>query len=76
MLQEQSIGMHYNDGVELIDYVKNKDDFAIEDGSIRPLSKPGLGVEIDKEFVIKQSKIEHDWKSPHWRHDDGSVAEW
>jgi galactonate dehydratase len=75
-LQEQSIGMHYNDGVELIDYVKNKEDFKIEAGDILPLEKPGLGVEIDKEFVIEQSQIEHDWKNPLWRHADGSVAEW
>jgi galactonate dehydratase len=76
MLQEQSIGMHYNDGVELIDYVKNKDDFTIENGDILPLEGPGLGVEIDRDFVIEQSRIDHDWNPPFWRHEDGSVAEW
>ncbi len=76
MLQEQSIGMHYNDGVELLDYVHNKKDFNLEEGYIKPLSLPGLGVDIDKEFVIEQSKLEHDWKNPLWRHEDGSVSEW
>ena len=47
-------------GVELIDYVKNKDDFKIESADIPPLGLPGLGVDIDKEFVIEQSKIEYD----------------
>lgn len=75
-LQEQSIGMHYNDGVELIDYVKNKADFTIDNGDIAPLSLPGLGVDIDRDFVLEQSRIEHDWKNPLWRHADGSMAEW
>ena len=76
VLQEQSIGMHYSSGAELVDYVRNKDDFLIEDGDIAPLPGPGLGVEIDREFVLEQSKIGHDWKNPLWRHADGSVAEW
>ena len=76
MLQEHSMGIHYNAGMELASYVINKDDFAIVNGSIKAPGGPGLGVEIDKEFVLEQSRIAHDWKSPLWRHDDGSVAEW
>jgi len=76
VLQEQSIGMHYNDGAELTDYVRNKQDFKLDQGYIKPLPLPGLGVDIDKDFVIEQSKIAHDWKSPVWRHADGSIAEW
>ena len=76
VLQEQSIGIHYNDGVELTDYVRNKQDFKLDQGYIKPLPLPGLGVDIDKDFVIEQSKIAHDWKSPVWRHADGSIAEW
>ena len=76
ILQEQSLGIHYNEGLELIDYVLNKDDFSLDQGHISPLPKPGLGVEIDKDFVIAQSKIAHDWKNPVWRHQDGSLADW
>lgn len=76
VLQEQSMGIHYNKGAELLDFVKNKDDFRIEDGFINPLRKPGLGVEIDEERVIEASKNPPDWRNPVWRHADGSVAEW
>lgn len=76
VLQESSIGIHYHEGAELIDYVHNKEDFEVNGGSFAPLAGPGLGAEIDKDFVIEQSRIEHDWKNPLWRHDDGGVAEW
>src|SRR5574343_1652709 len=75
VLQEQSMGIHYNQGAELLDFVKNKDDFHIEAGFINPLRKPGLGVEIDEERVIEASKSAPDWRNPVWRHADGSVAE-
>ncbi|WP_457420763.1 galactonate dehydratase [Roseateles sp. P5_E7] len=76
VLQEQSMGIHYNKGAELLDFVTNKDDFRIENGFINPLRKPGLGVEIDEERVIEASKTASDWRNPVWRHADGSVAEW
>ena len=76
VLQEQSMGIHYNQGAELLDFVTNKDDFHIENGFINPLRKPGLGVEIDEERVIEASKTAPDWRNPVWRHADGSVAEW
>ncbi|HEY9106642.1 MAG TPA: galactonate dehydratase [Roseateles sp.] len=76
VLQEQSMGIHYNQGAELLDFVKNKDDFRIVDGFINPLRKPGLGVEIDEERVIEAAKNPPDWRNPVWRHADGSVAEW
>ncbi len=76
VLQEQSMGIHYNDGAELLDYVINRDDFTMTDGYIQPLSKPGLGVEINEERVIEASKNAKDWRNPIWRHADGSIAEW
>jgi len=78
IIQEQSMGIHYNKGTaELIDYVKNKEDFEYINGYIKPLPKPGLGVVIDEEAVIEaDKKFETDWKNPIWRHEDGSFAEW
>lgn len=76
VIQEQSMGIHYNEGAELLDYVINKDDFAITDGYIKPLPKPGLGVEVDEQAVIEASKLSCDWKNPIWRHEDGTIAEW
>lgn len=76
VLQEQSMGIHYNQGGELLDYVLNKEDFHIENGYIKPLPKPGLGVVVDEEKVIEASERAPDWRNPLWRHEDGSVAEW
>jgi len=76
VLQEQSMGIHYNRDAELLDYVLNKDDFRIDGGYIHALPKPGLGVEVDEERVIHASRNPPDWHNPVWRHADGSVAEW
>ncbi|QGZ40458.1 galactonate dehydratase [Pseudoduganella flava] len=76
VLQEQSMGIHYNKGAELFDYVINREDFQITDGYFAPLPKPGLGVIVDEERVIAASQSAPDWRNPLWRHPDGSVAEW
>jgi galactonate dehydratase len=76
VLQEQSMGIHYNQGADLLDYVVNKDDFRISGGYFKPLPGPGLGVEIDEARVIEASRNAPDWRNPLWRHADGSVAEW
>jgi galactonate dehydratase len=75
-IQEQSIGMHYNAGAELLDYVKDASVFAFDEGHLRIPSGPGLGIEINEESVAEQAKTGHRWRSPSWRHEDGSVAEW
>ncbi len=75
-LQEQSMGIHYNQGAELLDYVRNKEDFALNGGYILPPRLPGLGVDINEELVMERSLVAQDWHNPVWRHSDGSVAEW
>jgi galactonate dehydratase len=76
MLQEQSIGIHYNQGADLLDYVANKQDFECVDGCIAALPGPGLGVEIDGERLRAAAANPPQWRNPLWRHADGSVAEW
>jgi galactonate dehydratase len=76
VLQEQSMGIHYNKGAELLDYVVNTEDFVIKEGYFAPLTKPGLGVIVNEERVIAASQGAPDWRNPVWRHPDGSVAEW
>ena len=75
VIQEQSIGIHYNVGKSVLDYVKNQDDFKFVDGRVQLPVRPGLGVDVNKELVLEENKTPHEWKNPVWRHKDGSVAE-
>ncbi|MBQ9099648.1 MAG: galactonate dehydratase [Clostridia bacterium] len=76
VIQEQSIGIHYNVGKSVLDYALNKEDFVFENGSVKMPTKPGLGIEVNKVLVLEENKTPHQWKNPVWRHKDGSVAEW
>ena len=76
VIQEQSIGIHYNVGKEVLDYALNKEDFKFTDGYVDLPKIPGIGVEVNKELVIEENANPHQWKNPVWRHKDGSVAEW
>lgn len=77
VIQEQSMGIHYNQGAELLTYVNNPEDFDMSDGWLHALTKPGLGVEVNEERIAAAA-AEHDvnWHNPVWRHPDGSVSEW
>ena len=76
VIQEQSIGIHYNVGKSVLDYVNNREDFAFTDGMASMPRLPGLGVEVNRELVLEENRTPHEWKNPVWRHKDGSVAEW
>lgn len=76
VIQESSLGIHYNKGWDLLDYVKNPEVFKLKDGYIELFAKPGLGVEMDEEKLREAAKIGHAWSNPIWRHQDGNFAEW
>jgi galactonate dehydratase len=76
LIQETSLGIHYNEGVELTDYLMNPDVFALEEGFIRLPKGAGLGIQIDEVAVKEASRRWKDWSNPLWRHEDGAVAEW
>ena len=76
VIQEQSMGIHYNVGKSVLDYVLNPEDFAFIDGYVELPRLPGLGIKINKELVLEENKTPHKWKNPIWRHFDGSIAEW
>jgi len=76
IIQEQSIGIHYNEHHDPLDYIKNPEDFKFVDGYVAMPKKPGLGVEVYKELVVEENRNPHSWKNPVWRHADGSIAEW
>jgi galactonate dehydratase len=75
-IQEQSLGIHYNQGSDLLDYLSDPAVFAYEGGFVRVPDAPGLGIEIDEEKVREAAETGHDWKGPLWRNEDGTVAEW
>ncbi|UNO44200.1 galactonate dehydratase [Streptomyces sp. MST-110588] len=76
LIQEQSIGIHYNKGAELLDYVIDPAPFRFQDGSLLRTDRPGLGVDVDEAAVRAAGERGHAWRNPVWRHEDGSFAEW
>ena len=75
-IQEQSLGIHYNQGNDLLDYLKDASVFAYSDGYVAIPQGAGLGIEIDEARVAQAATTGHRWRNPVWRHADGSVAEW
>ncbi|MGO2533652.1 galactonate dehydratase [Arthrobacter rhombi] len=75
-IQEQSLGIHYNTSNDLLDYVKDPGVFAYENGMVQIPEGPGLGIEVNEEYVIERAQEGHRWRNPIWRHRDGSFAEW
>ncbi|MCL2544733.1 MAG: galactonate dehydratase, partial [Clostridia bacterium] len=75
-IQEQSAGIHYNEGYDLLNYLKDPSVFAYRDGYAELLTGPGLGIEIDEAHVRKMAEAGHGWHNPIWRDSDGVIAEW
>ena len=75
-IQEQSLGIHYNQGTDLLDYLAEPSVFRYRDGHVSLPEGPGLGITVNEEVVLEKSREGHNWKNPVWRNSDGSVAEW
>jgi galactonate dehydratase len=75
-IQEQSLGIHYNQENDLMDYVSNPRAFAYQDGMVAIPDGPGLGIEVNEDYVRERARQGHRWRNPVWRHRDGSFAEW
>src|SRR5438094_3935665 len=76
VLQEMSLGIHYNVGADLLSFVTDKNVLTPEDGYLAIPSGPGLGVAIDEAAVREAHKDRHRWRNPVWRTADGNFAEW
>jgi galactonate dehydratase len=76
ILQEMSLGIHYNEGHDLLSFVADPAVLTPIDGHLAIPEGPGLGVEIDEAAVRAASAERHRWRNPVWRHPDGSFAEW
>jgi galactonate dehydratase len=76
LIQEQSVGIHYDQGGSLLDYVLDRSPFTFLAGYALPSPLPGLGVTVDESAVRQAAARGHAWRNPVWRHPDGSFAEW
>lgn len=52
-----------------------KEPFVIKDGHIDIPIKPGLGIDVDEDY-LKEMAYPGDWDTPRWTNDDGSFTEW
>lgn len=75
-IQEQSLGIHYNEGSDLLDYLVDKSVFEYQDGYVLRPKLPGLGIEVNEVKVRKMAENWKAWRNPVWRTQDGNVAEW
>ena len=76
VIQEQDLDVHDPQSSQWLAYLEDPEVFDFENGYIERLTGPGLGIEIDEEFVRKQAQTRVNWHSPIWHHEDGSLAEW
>jgi galactonate dehydratase len=76
VIQEMSLGIHYNQGHDLLSFCANPAVLTPVDGHLAIPEGPGLGIEIDEDGVRAADKERHRWRNPVWRHADGSFAEW
>lgn len=81
VLQEYSMGIHYNTGYqglvagEMQDYLSDPAVIAVKDGYLQIPSGPGLGIDIREEIVRERNNT---WflRDTNWRNEDGTYAEW
>lgn len=76
LIQEQSLGIHYNQGADLLDYLVDSSVFNYSDGHVAVPTGPGLGIEVNEAKVREVADDNFAWRNPVWRRKDGSIAEW
>lgn len=74
-IQEQSLGIHYNRGGDLLDYLVDPGVFDYADGYVPIPAGSGLGIEMDEEKVREAARIGYEYQAPVWRNEDGTIAE-
>lgn len=74
-----SQGIHYNKEVgdyDLHSYVIDASVFEVKDGFVDALEKPGLGIEINEDYVRKIAKEASPWPLQVFAGKDGGIREW
>jgi galactonate dehydratase len=80
-IQEQSLGLHYNQGyhglpaADLLDYLADGAPLTTREGAFQLLEGPGLGIEME-DHSISAAQDTSRMPDNDWRHADGSFAEW
>lgn len=76
-IQEMSLGIHYNNtGHDITTYIRNPEVWGVEDGYVKMLTGPGLGIEVDEEQVRELARDAKAWVSPGFVGPGGEVREW
>lgn len=76
-IQEMSLGIHYNAGSQdLTSYITNPEVWLVKDGYIELMSGPGLGIEVDEEWIRRESKDAKAWVCPGFIGPGGEIREW
>jgi galactonate dehydratase len=76
VLHEQDLDVHDPDSSQWLRYLRDPDVFEFENGYIERMTGPGLGIDVDEDFVREKARSRVNWYSPIWHHEDGSLAEW
>ena len=79
VIQEMSLGMHYNveaGDIDLQSYLVDQTVFNISDGFVQAPCGAGLGIEINEEMVRKISQETEPWLSKEFYGPDGGIREW
>ena len=80
-IQEQSLGLHYNQGYaglpkgDLMDYLNDAKPLTVVEGAFQIGDAPGLGISLNAEAIVSRAT---DWHLPDadWTRPDGTYAEW
>jgi galactonate dehydratase len=77
VIQEMSLGIHYNVGADLRAYTRNPGAFDVQEGMVQVSDLPGLGIEIDEDAVRAAAVDAEAWKQPYFIDSvTGELREW
>jgi galactonate dehydratase len=76
LIQDQSLGIHYNKSAGLLEYLVDVTPFRFIDGYAALTAAPGLGVEINEAAVRRAAEVGHEWRNLVWRYAGGSFTKW
>ncbi|MFB6295592.1 MAG: galactonate dehydratase [Halobacteriales archaeon] len=75
-MQEQDLNLHDPEASISLRYLDDPETFAFEEGYVERPTGPGLGIDVDEEYVRERSRTDVNWQNPVWHYDDDSIAEW